>query len=191
MTVVDAIVLAAGSSRRFGSDKRLYPVDGLPMLQRAVAAVVEVVRTVHVILKDEDRDRMAALLGPFARDARIRPVLLPDPGRGMGSNLARAVALLPDDGDAALVMLADLPWLHASTVQAVVAACRPGSIVVPVTGSGRQGHPVLFARDFFPALQHLSGDNGARKVLQQHSAAVKQLRVEDDGIWRDVDSAPV
>lgn len=190
MTVIDAIVLAAGSSSRFGSDKRMHAVDGVPMLQRILETIAGAVRTVHVVLRDEDRYRVADLLGPFASDSRIRPVPLPEPELGMGSNLARAVAGLPEDCDAVLVMLADLPWLQASTVASVVAACQPSAIVVPVTQTARRGHPVLFGRAFFPALQQLSGDAGARGVLQQHAGAVVELPVQDEGVWRDVDVMP-
>ena len=189
MNRLDAIVLAAGASVRFGSDKRLFPVDGVPMLQRAIAAVIDSVAAVHVVLCDSDAGRLPSLLGEFQSDSRVQPLLLDQPGRGMGSNLARAVAALPAGSDGVLVMLADLPYLQAATAGVVVAAGQAGTIVVPVLGDGGQrGHPVLFARDFFPALRQLQGDSGARQLLQQHRGKVLEVVVQDEGILRDIDT---
>lgn len=186
---VDAVVLAAGASVRFGSDKRLHPVDSVPMLQRAIASVIDNVQAVHVVLRDSDAGQLPALLGPFLADSRLQALLLDQPGLGMGSNLARAVAALPADCDGVLVMLADLPYLQAATVGGLVAAGQAGTIVVPVLGEcGQRGHPVLFAREFFPLLQQLSGDGGARSILAEYSADVRELVVQDAGILRDVDT---
>ena len=185
---VDAVVLAAGASVRFGSDKRLFPVDGVPMLQRAIAAVIDSVAAVHVVLRDSDARQLPALLGAFLADSRVQALLLDQPGLGMGSNLARAVATLPAGCDGVLVMLADLPYLQAATASSVVAAGRVGSVVLPVLGEGGQrGHPVLFARAFFPRLQQLRGDSGARSILVEHSDALREVPVQDAGILRDMD----
>lgn len=190
---IHAVVLAAGASERFGSDKRLYVVDSLPMLQRAVAAVIDSVHSVQVILKTSDAGQLPLLLGQFSSNAAVLPVLLDEPERGMGSNLARAVAQLPADCEAVLVLLADLPYLQRETVQAVVAAYRAESIVVPVYSEGghsRRGHPVLFDRVFFPLLQQLQGDSGARSVLQVQSESLLLLSVTDPGVLLDVDVLP-
>lgn len=189
-----AIVLAAGRSIRFGSDKRLYPVAGQPMLQRAVAVVRPAVGAVLVVLRADDQGARESLLGCFAQDARVQPLWLPDPERGLGANLARAVAVLPPACDGVLVMLADLPYVQPATVQAVIDHAEPARIVVPVCpvegGSWQRGHPVWFARHFFPALQTLAGDRGARDVLAQHPDAVVECRVPDSGITRDIDTHP-
>jgi len=52
---------------------------------------------------------------------------------------------------------------------------------------GRQGHPVLFGRDFWAALSRLTGDEGARSVVRAHPASCIRLDVEDPGVLQDVD----
>lgn len=190
MKTVDAIVLAAGSSARFGSDKRLYPADSLPMLQRVLATVIDSVRSVIVVLRADDEAILPALLGHFLHDSRIRPVLLDRPESGMGGNLARAVSLLPADCAGVLVMLADLPFVRPCTVCEVVSAFDGQGIVVPVIAAGgepRQGHPVLFPQQLFSELRQLSGDEGARRLLHRYRDSVVWLPVQDEGILRDVD----
>ena len=188
---VDAILLAAGSSSRFGSDKRCYPIDSVPMLQSTLAAIVNAVCSVTVVLKHNDVDKLSLLLGSFSTDKRIIPLFLDQPEAGIGSNLAQAVQQLPDDCDAVLVMLADMPYVQFKTVKTVVDAYENGRIIVPVfigdDGVEQNGHPVLFAKQFFPQLVLLKGDVGARTVLQQYAKAVTFLPVSDSGILRDID----
>lgn len=80
---IDAIVLAAGNSSRFGADKRIFLVDGVPMLQCAITAIVDAVNSVAVVLKSSDRDALPQLLGAFFTDQRVIPLFLDKPEAGM------------------------------------------------------------------------------------------------------------
>lgn len=192
---MDAILLASGSSSRFGSDKRLFLIDGVPMLQRAIAVIIDAVRSVTVVLKCGDVESLPLLLGSFFADRRVIPVFLDNPAAGIGNNLARSVQQLPDDCDGVLVMLADMPYVQSQTVQAVVNAYESGKIITPVWIGGndkeQRGHPVLFAKQFFSELVLLDGDVGARAVLQQYAQSVISLPVSDAGILRDMDVPPI
>jgi molybdenum cofactor cytidylyltransferase len=192
---IEAIVLAAGSSSRFGADKRLFLVEGVPMLQRAIAAVVDAVNSVTIVLKSSDRDTLPQLLGAFFADKRVILQLLDKPEAGMGSNLAQAVANLPAACDGVLVMLADMPYVQSQTVQAVINAYEDEKIVAPVyfgeNGAEQRGHPVLFAKQFFSELALLAGDVGARFLLRQYASSVISLRVSDAGILRDIDAPTI
>lgn len=194
MNRIDAILLAAGESSRFGSDKRRYLLPHGAILHCALDPVVGAVRSVFVVLRAEDQQDLAALLGHHANDCRVQVLLLADAAAGMGCNLARAVAQLPPDSEGVLVALADMPYLQAQTVQEIVASFVAGKIVQPVfvdeAGHEHRGHPVLFARSFFPLLEKLSGDTGARAVLQTSADSLILLPVPDEGILRDVDVCP-
>ncbi|HSC75318.1 MAG TPA: nucleotidyltransferase family protein [Pseudomonadales bacterium] len=188
---IDAILLAAGSSSRFGSDKRLLLIDGVPMLQRALASIIDTVHSVTIVIKQDDRDILPQLLGKFITDTRVCPLLLEFPGAGMGSNLAQAVSRLSEKSDGVLVMLADMPYVQSNTVSAVVNAGKADRVVVPVfidsASKENRGHPVLFSRRFFSELALLSGDSGARSLLEHHAQSVIFLPVPDSGILRDID----
>jgi molybdenum cofactor cytidylyltransferase len=190
-TGIEAIILAAGSAARFGSDKRLYQVDGMPMMQRVIAAVIDAVDSVMVVLKESDRDNLSELLGFFFSDARVHVLLLNHPECGMGSNLAAATRGLSKSLKGVLVVLADMPFIERNTIWQIVSAYERDKIIVPVfidtDGKQNRGHPVLFSRRFFRDLQLLAGDQGARSVLQHNADAVKNLSVYDRGILQDMD----
>ncbi|MCY1558621.1 molybdenum cofactor cytidylyltransferase [compost metagenome] len=80
-----------------------------------------------------------------------------------------------------------MPWIAESSLRALVAKASAGRIVFPVHHDER-GHPVLFGRAFWPELQRLTGDEGARRVLRAHASAWVAVGVDDPGVLRDVDS---
>ena len=98
----------------------------------------------------------------------------------------------PDAPAAVLVLPADMPWVSAETVRHIVETARDETggdsasrIVVPVLPDGRRGHPVSFGAGHLPALARLTGDRGARVLLDAHP--LRTITVADAGILRDVD----
>lgn len=177
--VLAGLVLAAGRASRMGRDKRLLRVEGLTMLERAVAAALEGgLWPVLVVTGPEPQ--------PDLPDGVVR-VVNADPSRGMGSSLAEGVAALPGDVEGVMVLLADMPRVTAVHVRALAAAFRPDGICVPVY-EGRRGNPVLLARCFFAAMGELTGDKGARGLIAQNAHAVAEIAMDDDGILIDVDT---
>ena len=97
---------------------------------------------------------------------------------------------MSEAADAAVVLLGDMPKLRAAQVAALIAAFKPAedsAICVP-SYRGKRGNPVLFARRYFPEIQTLSGDSGARALLSEHAAAVTEVPVDDDAILHDIDT---
>ncbi|MDE3738302.1 MULTISPECIES: NTP transferase domain-containing protein [Pseudomonas] len=183
MPNVPALILAAGFGTRFGSDKRRAALaDGRTLLAASLERARTVFDEVHVVLRPEDD---SAELG-LPESCSI--ILCEDAGQGMGHSLAAgARALAGGGGEAIAVLLGDMPWIAESSLRTLLAKAASDRIVFPVHHDER-GHPVLFGRDFWPELQALTGDEGARRVLRAHAAAWVAVGVDDPGVLRDVDS---
>ena len=178
---VGALLLAAGSSRRFGSDKRIARLpDGRTLLDAAIASCLESGLPLRVCLGPEDAALAAAL-----EQRGIGVAICQSSAEGMGATLAEASREL-GDWSAVLVALADMPLIQPATIAMIAAAATPKQIVVPCF-SGCQGHPVAFGSDFFDALTECKGDRGARWVIERNPGAVCELAVDDPGILQDVD----
>ena len=109
--------------------------------------------------------------------------------QGMGSSIAAGVAASVD-ATGWLIALGDMPWIRVDTAAAIVDALRESSgakIVVPVFG-GQRGHPVGFTVDYGRRLQALTGDSGARGIIQSDANFVEEVVVDDAGIIADVDT---
>jgi molybdenum cofactor cytidylyltransferase len=183
---IAAIVLAAGSSRRFGSaNKLLERVAGEPLVAHAVDALLGASAAPVVVVTGHDADAVQSALG----DRAVRFVHNPQYDRGMGCSLAVGARAVADELDGLLIALGDMPAIRAEHARALLNAFDPqrvDAICVPVF-EGSRGHPVLFGAGHLAALRTLEGDHGARSILEAHPDAVFEVPVHDVGVLRDVD----
>jgi molybdenum cofactor cytidylyltransferase len=183
MRRVTGILLAAGSSRRFGSSKLLAPwADGTPLAVAAARRLIAAVPEAIAVLRPGD----AALAAVLAAQG-LRIVECAQAEYGMGYSLAAGVAAA-GTADAWLIALADMPAIKESTLAALVAQLAAGSALVVPFHHGQRGHPVGFAAEFGPELLSVRGDTGARDLLARHALALTRLDVDDPGILIDVDT---
>jgi CTP:molybdopterin cytidylyltransferase MocA len=128
-------------------------------------------------------DAVTALL-----PAGVRAVRNDEFELGMGSSLRCGLAALPDEVDAAVVMLVDLPDVGAAVVRRLVAAATDPirAALLRAGYGGRPGHPVLLGRDHWPGVvATATGDQGARRYLADHRAMI--IECGDLATGTDVD----
>ncbi|MFW3895803.1 nucleotidyltransferase family protein [Pseudomonas bharatica] len=183
-----ALVLAAGRGRRFGSDKRIAPLPGgARLLETTLARVLEAFEDVWVVLRPEDD---VAALGVDA--GRVKVVRAERADEGMGRSLAagaRAIAQSGSGIEAVAVMLGDMPWVKVQTLVQLAGLAKEDRILVPRFEEQR-GHPVVFGKAFWEELAGLDGDQGGRRVIEQHQEACRNVEVGDQGVIADVDLPP-
>lgn len=159
---IAAILLAAGRSERFGSDDKLMvPLDGEPLGLHAARRIVELAPGQHIAVCESADHPLAARLAALGYEI----VTNPHPERGLSQSLASGIAAA-DKAEAALVCLADMPFVTTAHLEALLA--RFDAETAPVVASTRDGTPMppaLFAHSLFDALQARKGDQGARALL--------------------------
>jgi molybdenum cofactor cytidylyltransferase len=158
------LVLAAGLSRRMGRAKLLLPLRGRPVVRWSVQAMVEAGLSRVVVVVGHERPAIEQALAGLPVDVVVNP----DPEAGQGCSIAVGVAALPVDAEAVLIGLGDQPWVPREVVAGLRAALEwPGALVAaPVYREGR-GNPVAFRRALFAELLALTGDRGARAVVER------------------------
>jgi molybdenum cofactor cytidylyltransferase len=185
---VAAVVLAAGQSSRMAPRHKLLVQDaaGRAMIARVVDGVLASrARPVLIVTGHRADEVKAALAG--------RPVTFvtaPDYADGLSASLRAGLAAVPDSTAAALVVLGDMPLVTAATINRLIDGYDPdeGRTIVAPSHAGELGNPVLWDRRHFPAMMALTGDRGARSLLQLHAEAVAEI-VVDDTVLRDFDTA--
>ncbi len=182
--MITGILLAAGSSRRFGSgaQKLLATLpDGRTVVQAAAANLLQACGRVIAVTRRDER-LMRAL-----DDAGCHVIVNPHADEGMGTSIAAGVAASAD-ASGWLIALGDMPFIQPATMRAILdAPAQQDGIVIPVF-AGHRGHPVRFARRYEQALRQLSGDRGARSVLEQYPSEVVELATTDAGVIADIDT---
>lgn len=191
-----ALLLGAGFSRRFGSDKRrhlLTLADGrrLPMLCATAELYARAFAETVVVVRPEDEGLRTRL----ADESGVRSVIAEDAAGGMGCSLAAGIRAV-SGWSYAFIGLGDMPFVSPGTLsrlretmEQLLARDRDHAILQP-WHDDRPGHPVGFAAAHFGALAALTGDEGARRVLRDVPDDVVRLEVDDPGVLQDLDEPP-
>lgn len=179
------LILAAGSASRMrGADKLLQSVDNMPQLRRITQAALTTDARVLVALPPDRPARLQALAG-----LAVQKITVLDAAEGMAASI-RAGVLACDMAHALMILPADMPELTAADLSALITAWRiqPNAILRASTTDGRMGHPVIFPPDLQPDLAQLSGDQGARAVLQAHKTRLHALPLAGERALLDLDT---
>jgi len=176
------ILLAAGKSTRFGSNKLLHPViDNTPMILLSAKKLVSVLPDSIVVINRELRT-----LIPQLEVMGLRVVINEQAESGMGSSIACAVGAT-ESHSGWLIMLADMPYIKTETIMLLVNKLKQGASIVAPTVDQQRGHPVGFSQCFNDELLALNKDMGARQILKNHQSELELVAVKDEGIIIDID----
>lgn len=158
-----AVVLAAGSARRFGSDKLSAPFHGEPLVVHAIRAAraAPVARVVVVAHPQLDVGTWPG--EPAVAVVRIASTALSD---SLRAGLANAA---PVDG--LFVFLGDMPLVPHGAAARLAARLGDAYAAMP-RQAGKPGHPVLLSRRAFADIARLEGDAGAGKLLRARDDVV-------------------
>ncbi len=180
---VAAIILAAGESRRFGSPKQLLDWQGQPLLRHVVVQTLAVETSEVVVVLGAHLPRIA----PAVQGLPITLAVNREWARGMSGSVKLGLRALRAEVDAALFLLADQPGITPQLCQRLIQAhaSTHAPIIAPRSGD-RPGNPVLFARELFPQLMQVRGDQGGRAVMKTRQADIHWVET-DAKLLRDID----
>ena len=181
MPGIRAILLAAGASSRFGSNKLLHPIGGVTIAQASARNLAAAMPRPLAVIRPH-----AQALEAVLRAEGCEVVVCPDADDGMGVSLACAVRASAA-ADGWIVALADMPFVKPSTIALIAGHVARGAPVAAPVFRGQRGHPVCFSSSLRGELLSLAGDEGARRVFQRHGGPQNLVEVDDPGVLRDID----
>lgn len=183
-----ALVMAAGQSRRFGSDdkRKARLVGQQRLLATSYRRIAKVIPRTWVVLQSGE------LADSFGLPARTPVITAPNANEGLGASLADAFRALASDAtladvDAAAVCLGDMPLITSATLTALAQASDADTITRPVH-QGSPGHPVIIGRRFWREMATLTGDDGGKRLLQHNRQYLRLIPVTDPGVLADADT---
>ena len=183
--MINAIILAAGQSKRMGKPKPLLRFNDQTFLEQIIS-----------VLKQSDVGRITVVLGAEADTIRksvdltgTNIVINKDYQRGQLSSLTAGIKESPEDTEAILLCLVDNPFITEEVVSKIIRKFRETNnpIIVPVFNK-RRGHPTLFSRSLFNELLSAPEEKGARHVLYSNEDKVLELEVSEHGILIGIDT---
>ena len=182
---VGAVILAAGQSSRMGEPKQLLRLGGKTLLARTLENVrASKVNDIVLVL--------GFAAGKIAQQVAVegvKVVLNEAYQQGMGVSLRVGLSALDPLTDAALIVLADQPFVRPETLDQIIDQFQHSGaqIAVPMY-QGFRGNPVLLDRSVFHEVMALSGDVGCRAIFGNHVEGILKVNVDDIGVLLDIDN---
>lgn len=181
------ILLAAGSARRFGSNKLLRPLNGKPLYAHGLAALLAAAKmrpAADVTVVSRTPEILAA-----ARAAGARAVESPLSEQGLSFTIKAALDALEPlaEGDYLLFAVADQPYLTAASVAALLEKAAPPTRGATLCFGETVGSPTLFSASLAKDLRALEGDRGGRSVLRALGGECLRVQAESARELEDID----
>jgi molybdenum cofactor cytidylyltransferase len=179
------MVLAAGLSSRFGRNKLVEQVDGVPIVARVVRAGQEAGLRNTVVVTGHERERVVQALATL----QFEEVHNPDYSQGMSTSIRAGVGYLKDKARAIIISPGDMAFTEARLFDVLLAefARSPNAIVV-ATYRGRSGHPILFNESTFDDLMQITEEKrGLKEVVQANKARTTYVETSTPRALLDID----
>lgn len=180
--MIAAVLLAAGLSRRMGTDKLMLPVQGKPLYAHALGLMQSLRADVRLVVTNNP------LIAADATQRGFDVVSNPAAADGMGTSVAAGAAALHESVHYAVFLNADQPFLAPQTVGRLIEAARQSEKIVVPHVDGKPCSPCVFPQRFFPALAALDGARGGKVVWDAHPASTLHLPLAITDDCRDVDT---
>lgn len=180
------MVLAAGEGRRFAARSNRFKLlepgaDGRALVRAVCETALQTADDVVVVGHHHHEAVAKALSG-----LDLRHVHCPGAPSGMGASIKCGLAQVPPS-HAVMILLADMPFVHAATIVRVRQALQEGADIARPSFESRPGHPVGFSLRFRAALLSIDDAHGAAPLIRRHAGLVTWIPVQDAGCVRDVD----
>lgn len=174
------IYLAAGNSRRFGSNKLLSMYQGKPLYRHGLDMLYRFCQErpdcfLTVVTQYPEILKQTGAMG-------IRSVYSPESVKGMSYTIRAVIEALHNlkEEDFLLFVVADQPHLMDKTVEKILACAGGGVQTVSAAYGKKRGNPVLFSARLVTELTALRGDEGRRSILKRHECIYVEVEKEEE-----------
>lgn len=180
---INLILLAAGNSRRFGSNKLLYSLEGKRMFEYVVDELEKIPSDTFskkIVVTQYDE------VGDYTQALGYTVVNNPDSSSGISSSLR--LGLKQYEADAYMFLVADQPYLKHETVLGLLECfLQSDKNMGSVIAGKKPGNPTIFSNYYRNELLQLTGDQGGRKVMKQYPDDVVYYNVDEEKELQDID----
>ena len=169
-TRIAGVLLAAGTSSRMGKNKLFLELGGVSVLRRAARTAIAAGLDPLLVVLGHESERARAELEGLA----CMPVLNPDYASGMNTSLRAGIQAVPPEASAAMVLLADMPFVTPEMVRQVAARWSGEPLAVSLYGDV-VAPPILYSCALFPELLEMTAEDCRKRVVKRHRAEALEL----------------
>jgi molybdenum cofactor cytidylyltransferase len=164
---VAGVVLAAGSSTRMGKNKLLFDLDGESLVRGAVRRAAAAGLDPVIAVLGHEAERVRRELDGLTPSCLI--VVNPAYASGINFSLKAGIAAVPASAGAAVVILADMPFVTAEMIGTLVTRYRESEAPLVISDyEGVNAPPMLYDRMLFEELRAMEGEGCGKQIVRQH-----------------------
>ena len=179
--MISAILLAAGQSKRMNGENKLTKgIQGTPLIKLSVKNILASSINELIVVLGHQKEIIKKLIGG---NEKIKFVFNKDFESGMASSIKTGIDNLSDKTEAFFICLGDMPMVNHDIYNQLIESKDNKEIIVP-TYKGHQGNPVLFDKSMKEKVMDITGDVGAKKILELNKDKILNLEINDQSITK-------
>ncbi len=180
--MISAILLAAGQSKRMnGENKLTKEIQGTPLIKHSVKSILASSIDELIVVLGHQKETIEKLIN---KNEKIKFVFNKDFESGIASSIKTGLNNLSEKTEAFFICLGDMPMVNLNIYNQLIKSINKKEIIVP-TYKGQQGNPVLFAKSMKEKIINISGDVGAKKILELNKDKILNLEINDQCVTKD------
>jgi len=183
--MISAILLAAGQSKRMhGENKLTKEIQGIPLIKHSVKNILASSINELIVVLGYQKETIEKLIN---NNDKIKFVFNKDFESGMASSIKTGLNHLSKKTEFFFICLGDMPMVDSYIYNQLIKSKNSKEIIVP-TYKGQQGNPVLFDKSMKEKIINISGDGGAKKILELNKDKILNLEINDQNIIKGFDT---
>ena len=183
--MISAILLAAGQSKRMdGENKLTKEIQGVPLIKHSVKNILASSVGELIIVLGYQKEIIEKLID---KNNKIKFVFNKDFESGMASSIKTGLNNLSEKTESFFICLGDMPMVGHDIYNQLIKSKANKEMIVP-TYKGQQGNPVLFNKSMKEKVMDISGDIGAKKILELNKDKILNLEINDQSITKGFDT---
>lgn len=179
-----AILLAAGNSSRFGSNKLLYPINNQPMYQHTVN-LIKKLQPEQIIIVTKYPEIIQKI------DPNISLVINHATHLGQSHSMHLGLQTSLDKKspiDGYLFTVCDQPYLSFNSLKKLYTTWQKKDGICTLSYQGKRGNPVIFSHQYLHELLTIKGDQGGRAIIKHHLDDLTLVEVNSAYELIDIDT---
>ena len=193
--MISAILLAAGKSTRMaGENKLLKEINGIPLIKYSIKNILASSIDELVIVVGHEK---GVINNCIDVNKKLKIIFNSDYENGIASSIKFGLKNISNKAEAFFICLADMPMISQNIYNKLIKSRynynkkkiikHSKEIIVP-TYDGRKGNPVLFSKSMKEKIMDITGDNGAKKIIELYPEKVLNVPFKNDKILLDFDT---
>ena len=179
--MISAILLAAGKSKRMdGENKLAKKIQGIPLIKHSVKNILTSSIDELIIVLGHQKEIVEKLID---KNEKIKFIFNKDFENGMASSIKTGLSNLSEKTESFFICLGDMPMVNRGVYNQLIKSRNSKEIIVPVH-KGQQGNPVLFSKTMKEKIMDITGDVGAKKILELNKDKILNLEINDQSITK-------